>query len=125
MYLVNKFKTEDFIIYDIFYNNDGSKEILLRLLNDHKCVNVLIPPLIKSYSVKQNYVFKFCYLWKRPDGSVREFLSYHLIYNRNEHRNYVVGDVNKFGHELIKIYQRKFLISESKVCDYVGINLNF
>ena len=123
LYIVNKFKTEDFKIYDILYEN-GVKEVIIRLLNEKQCRNIILPKLIKSYSSRNIYDFKRCYLWKRKDGSVREFLTDNRLYNRHEGRYYQVGDFNSYGHKLVRITDKKIFRKKYLNCDYVALNLN-
>lgn len=102
LYLKEKLHSNKFIIYDIDYLKDSSKIVYVRLLGSNQLKKIKIPKLDFYYEDKDIYRYKRVYIWKTKSG-YRKVYTFDKLVNRNEHRYYEIGDINKYGHKLIKI----------------------
>ena len=123
LYLVNKLKTNNFKIYDIDYLEDNSKIVYLRLKDTNALKKVKIPKLKEIYDYEDIYTTKRVYIWKTKKG-IRKVYTLDKLVNRLEHRYYRVGDINKYGHELVRITSEDVFVHRRKYCSAVSLKIS-
>lgn len=122
LFLLNRLGTDNFKIYDIDYLDDSSKIVYIRLLDSNSLKKIRIPKLKYYYDYEDVYQNKRVYIWKTKNGIKKVYTFYKLL-NRNEHRYYQVGDINKYGHILVKITNERVFLYNRKYCSAVGLKI--
>lgn len=122
-YIINRICSYKFVIYEIIKLSNGKKIVYLRRYDDNMMFKIIIPKLKKIYIDVDRFNWKNVYLWKTRKGNRRVVTDY-TLYNRNYKRYYKVGDINKYGHKLIKISEEQFYYDTKKELYQVGLNVN-
>ena len=120
-YLYNKIGTDDITIFHLDYLDDKSKLVYYKLNGYYKFGVVNIPRLDYIRFSKLSSHYYYVYHWKKPSGELISRVVSNKLYSRNHHRYYVVGDFNKYGHQLIKISTERFVDGSYSYDKYVGL----
>lgn len=122
-YIVNRICSFDFIVYEVVVLDNDKKIVYLRRYDDDMMFKIIIPKLKKIYIDKDIYYYQNVYYWKSKKG-IRKVITSDTLYNRHMKRFYKVGDINKYGHKLIKISYEGFYRDTIKELYQVGLNVN-
>lgn len=121
-YIINRFNSTNFKLYEVVELENGKKYVYGRNLLDNKMFRIIIPKIKKIYVSEDKYNWYKVYTWKTKKG-IRKYVTSYDLYNRNEHRYYHIGDINKYGHKLIRISSERFYSHSYEKLKYVGLNI--